>query len=131
MIEFSNVLHRILYFPYENIPHTRPPELADAPYVALVRQHQGSLVQRELSAKLTEGLLHRSIDILAHAPKVSADFVVRDTNNPQSIALQISRACGILFHILFFIVLRTIQLDHQFRFRTVEVCNIIPQHLLP
>ena len=31
---------------------------------------KGSLVQRELSAKLTEGLFYEIVDIFANAPKV-------------------------------------------------------------
>ena len=48
--------------------------------------HKGSLVQRELSAKLTEGLFYRSINTLANSTEVSGDFVVRNTNHPKSVS---------------------------------------------
>ena len=80
----------------------------------------GSLVQRELSAKLTEGLLYRSIDILTHATEVSVDFVVGDTNDAQTIPLQKSGTVCILFNISILIVLRTIQLNDKFCFCTIK-----------
>ena len=91
---------------------------------------QGSLVQRELSAKLTEGLFYRSIDMLTHASKVPADFIVRNTNDCQSITSQKSSAFCIFLYITVLAVLRTIQFYYQLGFRTVKICNVFPQHLL-
>ena len=47
----------------------------------------GSLVQRELSAKLTEGLLDNLIDMLTDAAEISIDFVVGNPNDFQTIPL--------------------------------------------
>ncbi len=57
---------------------------------------QGSLVERELSAKLTEGLLYCSIDIRTNSTEISADFVVGDTKDSQPIPLQKSGVAGII-----------------------------------
>ena len=51
------------------------------------RIRKGSLVQRELSAKLTEGLFYRSIAVCTNAVEISADFVVGNTDNGKSIFL--------------------------------------------
>ena len=90
----------------------------------------GSLVQRELSAKLTEGLLYRCIDILTHATEVSVDFVVGDTNDAQTIPLQKSGTVCILFNISILIVLRTIQLNDKFCFCTIKISDILSKYLL-
>ena len=37
------------------------------------------------AAKLTEGLFHHHIDICTNTEKVLADFVIRNTNDSQSI----------------------------------------------
>ena len=58
---------------------------------------QGSLVQRELSAKLTEGLFYRSINILANATEILADFIIGNANNGKTITFQKSRSFCILF----------------------------------
>ena len=42
---------------------------------------KGSLVQRELSAKLTEGLFDCGIDVLTDPAKILIDFVVGNANN--------------------------------------------------
>ena len=91
---------------------------------------QGSLVQRELSAKLTEGLLYRSIDIRTNSTEISADFVVGDTNDSQSISLQKSGAVCIFFDVSILIVLRAIQFNDEFCFCAIEISNIFSQHLL-
>ena len=90
----------------------------------------GSLVQRDLSAMLTEGLLYRSIDILTHAKEVSVDFVVGDMNDSQTIPLQKSGTVCILFNISILIVLRTIQLNDKFCFCTIEISDIFSKYLL-
>ena len=90
----------------------------------------GSLVQRELSAKLTEGLLYRSIDILTHATEVSVDFVVGDTNDFQTISLQKSVTVCIFFNISILKVLRTIQLNDNFCFCTIKISDIFSKYLL-
>ena len=48
---------------------------------------KGSLVQRELSAKLTEGLFYCSINIQADTIKVVHDFVIRNPKNRDAITL--------------------------------------------
>lgn len=85
---------------------------------------------RRLSAKLTEGLLYRSIDILTNSTEISANFVVGDTNDSQTILLQKSGAVCIFFDISSLIVLRTVQLNDKFCFCTIKISNIFSQHLL-
>ena len=92
---------------------------------------QGSLVQRELSAKLTEGLLYRSIDILTNSTEISADFVVGDTNDSQTIPFQKSGAVCIFFDVSILIVLRTVQLNDKFCFCTIKISKIFSKYLLP
>ena len=82
---------------------------------------------RELSAKLTEGLIYHGIDILTNAAKISADFIVCDTNNRKTISLQKSSTLPIFFHIPILVVLGTIQLNDQFCVRTVKICNVFPR----
>jgi len=87
-------------------------------------------VQRELSAKLTEGLFYRSIDIFTNALEISADFVVGDTNNSKAITNQKSGTVCIFFNVPIFVVMRTIQLNYQLGFCAVKVCYIFPQNFL-
>lgn len=83
-----------------------------------------------LSAKLTEGLLYCSIDILTNSTEISADFVVWDTNDSQTVRLQKSGAVCIFFNISILIVLRTVQFNDEFCFRAIEISDIFSQHLL-
>ena len=85
---------------------------------------------RELSAKLTEGLLYRSIDILTNSTEISADIVVGNTDDSQTISLQKSGAVCIFFDVSILIVLRTVQLNDKLCFCAIEVSDIFSQHLL-
>ena len=87
-------------------------------------------MQRELSAKLTEGLSYRSIDVLADSTKVPADFIIGYSNHLQSISFQIVGSFSILFHVIISIVLRTIQFNHQSGFRTIKISNVFSKHFL-
>ena len=62
-------------------------------------------MQRELSAKLTEGLFYRSIDVLTDPTKVPADFVIGYSDHPQSITFQKNGSFSILFRVIIFVVL--------------------------
>ena len=46
------------------------------------------VARRQLSARLTEGLSYRNIDILTNSTKVPADFIVRNSDNRQTVAFQ-------------------------------------------
>ena len=98
--------------------------------LAAYRCYKGSLVQRELSAKLTEGLFYRSINACTNAAEIPADFVVGNTKNGKAIIFQKSGAVCIFFHIPLLIMLRAIQLNYQLGFCTVKVRYIFPQHFL-
>ena len=76
-------------------------------------------------------MLYRSIDILTNSTEISADFVVRDTNDSQTIPLQKSGAVCIFFDVSILIVLRTVQLNDKFCFCAIEISDIFSQHLLP
>ena len=91
---------------------------------------KGSLVQRELSAKLTEGLPDSGIDAFANSMKIAADFIIGNSNNSQTITFQKSRTLFIFFYVPVFIMLRAIQFDYQLGFRTVKICYIFAQYFL-
>ena len=88
-------------------------------------------MQRELSAKLTEGLLYRSIDMRTNPTEISADFVVGNTDDYQTILFQKSGAVCILFDVSILIVLRTIQLNDEFCFgcKAIPPSRLTPCHL--
>ena len=92
---------------------------------------QGSLVQRELSAKLTDGLLYRSIDIRTNSTEISAYFVVGNTDDSHTILLQKSGAVCIFFDVSILIVLRTVRLNDEFCFgcMTIPPSRLTPRHL--
>ncbi len=92
---------------------------------------QGSLVQRELSAKLTEGLLHCSIDICTNALEILIDFVICNTNYTNTIRFEKSCSLRIFFRVLFFKMLRSIQFNDNLSLCTVKIRNIITNHFLP
>ena len=83
-----------------------------------------------VSAKLSEGLFYSGINMLAHASEVPDDCVIGNTDDYQAIVFEESGAPGVLFHVFALVVLRTVQFNYEFRFRTVEVCNIVTEHLL-
>ena len=87
-------------------------------------------MQRELSAKLTEGLSHLSIDMLTDSSKVSADFIIRNSNDCQPVCFRKSGAFCVLLQFIRFIVLRTIRLDDDFCFCAVKVGNLSSRYFL-
>ena len=86
---------------------------------------------RRLSAKLTEGLFNCSIDMLADSAKVLIDFVIGNADDFQAVAFQKSSSLGVVFDTSVLVMLRTVQFNNQFRFRTVEINDIFAQYLLP
>lgn len=84
--------------------------------LALRRQfsEEGSLVQRELSAKLTEGLFYRNIDILADPTEISADFVIGNTNYLYVVFFNKCSPFSIFLRIAVRIMLRTVQFNYKF-----------------
>ena len=69
----------------------------------------GSLVQRELSAQLTEGLpLYHCIDISANTFKILTHFMIRNPNNIQPVSVQKRSPFCIFLALIRFIMLRTI-----------------------
>ena len=98
------------------------------------RPNHGSLVQRELSAQLTEGLfrlLHRHVDILAHPFKILRDCIVRDPKYTHAEFFKICAALFVVFLFPFVIMLTTVQFNGQFHFRAIEVRYISSKHFLP
>ena len=91
---------------------------------------KGSLVQRELSAQLTEGLLNKAINVLAYALKIVVYFIVGDPQNRDVISLQKGISFGIMRKSCLVEMLGTIQFDHEFRLCTVEICDVFPENLL-
>ena len=86
--------------------------------------NQGSLVERELSAQLTEGLLDVPVDDCAHFLKMVIYLIVGEPQNRQMKLLQKSRSLRILLQPLFRKMLGTVQLDHEICLRTVEINDI-------
>ena len=69
----------------------------------------GSLVQRELSAQLTEGLSsYHCIDISANTFKILTHFMIRNPNNIQPVSVQKRSPFCIFLALIRFIMLRTI-----------------------
>ena len=91
---------------------------------------KGSLVQRELSAKLTEGLFYGGINILAHSTEVSADFIVGNTNHGKTVAFQKSGTVCISLQRICLIVLGNVQFKDELCFCTVKIGDIFSKHLL-
>ena len=87
-------------------------------------------MQRELSAKLTEGLFYRRINILANSTEVSVDFVIRNTNNGKAITFQKSSSVCVFLNFIRLIVLRSVQFNDELCFCTVEISYIFSKHLL-
>ena len=70
-------------------------------------------MERELSAKLTEGLLNEPINMLAYPLKVAVNFIVGDSQYGQVELFQKSRSLSILSDGFVLIMLRPIQFHHQ------------------
>ena len=96
----------------------------------LVWQPKGSLVQRELSAKLTEGLSYLEIDIFADTTEVAHDFVIRYANNGDIVLLQIACSLSAFLDTYRIVVLRAVQFNYEPGFRAVEVYDISTQYFL-
>ena len=80
---------------------------------------------------VTKGsLFDGSVDVFAHAPKITVDFVIRNTQNTKAILLQKSSPHSILYLVCIFIVLRTVQFNDQLGFGAIEIHDIPSQHLL-
>ena len=73
--------------------------------IFLFRGRQGSLVQRELSAKLTEGLFYSNINPFADAAKISGDFIVWNSYHGQSVIFEKGSSFIVLSYIIVFVVL--------------------------
>ena len=67
--------------------------------------------------------LNDAVDILADPSEVSGNIRIGNTNHRHSEFLQIFRANLVGTLILRLIVLRTVQLNHEFRFGTIEIHN--------
>ena len=85
----------------------------------------------ELSAKLTEGLSYRSIDVFTDSSKIMMNRVIGNTDNGQPVFFQKRSSHSIFYHILFFVMLRAIQLNDKFCFCAIEICNEVSQNFLP
>ena len=88
-------------------------------------------MERELSAKLTEGLLNEPINMLAYPLKVAVNFIVGDSQYGQVELFQKSRSLSILSDGFVLIMLRPIQFHHQICFGTIKINDIGADHLLP
>ena len=75
-------------------------------------------------------MLYRSIDILTNSTEISADIVVGNTDDSQTISLQKSGAVCIFFDVSILIVLRTIQLNDEFCFCAIKISDIFSKYLL-
>ena len=71
------------------------------------------------------------INILADPSKVSRDLRIRNTQNHHTEFFQIFGTKLIGSAILWFIVLRAVQLNHQLRFGTIEIHYEFPEYSLP
>ena len=72
----------------------------------------------------------RSVNILTDSTEISAGFVVGNTNDSQTIPLRKNGAACIFFDVYILIVLKTVRLNDEFCFCTIEVSDIFSRHLL-
>ena len=108
---------------------------------------KGSLVQRELSAQLTEGLkpplckgrgtalaveglLHSKIYILANSGEIATHLIIGNPQDTNTVLFKVSCSFRIVFHALIFIMLRSIQFHDQLCFGTVKVYDVFAENLL-
>ena len=87
-------------------------------------------MQRELSAKLTEGLFDHGVDVLANAPEITADFVVWNTKNSQTVFGQKGGACFVFCQGSWLVVLRAIKFNDKLGFGAVKVSDMLTQYFL-
>ncbi len=95
-----------------------------------MNKRKGSLVQRELSAKLTEGLFHEVIDIFANTPKILMYFRIRYSDNGQTVFFKKSGSFFVVLLPFFGIMSRAVKLYDEFCLCTVKICNILSKNLL-
>ena len=91
---------------------------------------KGSLVQRELSAKLTEGLFYEAINILTNTSKIFMYFSIRYSDNRQSVFFKKSRPFFIVLLSFLSIMPRTVKLNDKLCLCTVKICDILAKNLL-
>ena len=74
--------------------------------------------------------LHNRIDIGADAFKVLIHCIVGNSQNKQVVIFKKGTSDGIINLFALLIVLRTVQLHHQFGLGAVKISNIVPQYFL-
>ena len=68
--------------------------------------------------------------MLTNTTKVTHNLIIRNANDGQAIAFQKSRTLRIFPCVYIFIMLRAIQFNYQFGFRTIKICNVFSKNLL-
>ena len=87
-------------------------------------------MQRELSAKLTEGLFDTTVQILAYPTKIVENFIVRYPDYRQIITLKKICPFIVIAHTGLIIMLRAVKFNHQLGFGTIKIYDIMSQYFL-
>ena len=120
------------------IPYPAPRSLLQAIPPSRLRRDT-SLYTREAFGVLSQqysfflwgkGLHHHRVNVPAHAFKAAMDRIIGNPNHSKSIFLQKCSTLCILLAMIFLVMLRTIQFNHQTGLGAVKICNILSQHLL-
>ena len=73
---------------------------------------------------------YRHIDCFADTAKTTHHIQVGKTKHMNPLGFQICSAFAVVFHLLRIAVLGTVQFYHQFCFMTIEIYNIVTDHIL-
>ena len=87
-------------------------------------------MERELSAKLTEGLLNVQMDSSANTLEIAIHRIIGKPKHGQVELFQKSRSLSILSDGFVLIMLRPIQFNHQICFGTIKINDIGADYLL-
>ena len=87
-------------------------------------------MQRELSAKLTEGLFHNVINIFTNTKKVFMYLCIWYSDNCQAVFFKKSRSFFIVLLFFFGIMPRTVKLNNELCLCTVKIRDILSENLL-
>ena len=69
--------------------------------------------------------MHPIVNVLTYARKILTDCMIGDTQNSQTVSFQKSCAHLVFHWAIVFIMLGTIQFNHQVGFGTIKISNIV------